>query len=151
MGEVIWEDRPSWKGCYTSIILSMVLLTFGCMNMLFDFTGNVIINELMIVIGIIIMSQTLLKRFKYKYVITSTHLIGHYGIFNTATIEEDIRFIRSIYLSQNIIQKVLNIGNIEFVTVTGSSNEIYLHNIDNPQSVKELIYQYQERALHAHY
>lgn len=151
MDEIVWEDRPSWKGCYISIILSMVLLTFGGMNILFDLTGNSIINGIMIIIGITIITQTLLKRFTYKYIITPTRIIGDYGIFTTVTIEEDIRFVRSIYLSQNIIQKVLNIGNIEFVTVTGSSNDIHFHNIDNPQSVKELIYQYQERALHAHH
>ncbi len=151
MDEIIWEDRPSWKGYYISLTLFALLTIYGFISILFSYQESNKINESIIFIGVAIVLKAYLNRLKFKYIITPTRITEKYGLFTTITVEVDLRYIRSILLSQNIIQKMLNIGNIEFLTVMGSTNDIYIKNIDNPQEIKEIIYQYKERAMNNRY
>ena len=74
-----------------------------------------------------------------RYELTSQRLRIFHGLFGRTLNEVDLVTVREAKMTQNIGERVVNIGDIILVTSSVDNPEVRLENIRNPMDVRELI------------
>ncbi|WP_129126960.1 PH domain-containing protein [Geomonas oryzae] len=123
----IFEGYPAWTNYSVGLGLAAIfaLGSFSSPTLLF-FAGCMV-------------AVIAWKRFGIHGRVTSTRIITKFGIFNTRTYEIEIKDIRSINVSQNLLQKIFDLGTLEFATSSGPMKEAALVGIKKPDALKEQI------------
>lgn len=128
--EIIYQGRPSWLnyiGYYLAglvlFILSISARTIGAGMLLF-----------FISIGIAAIS-----RYRYQFTITNGSIIMRVGLIARNTNEMQLRHIRAINVRQGIIERLLGIGTLIFLSAANSESEVIFKGISDPHGVKEKI------------
>lgn len=134
---IIWNGRPEWKDSTLALILSGLWILLSLYGL---FRGAP--KAAMMILccfGLVIFGAVALKRFSYKYIVTSSRIIANKGIISRYTGEIDIRDIRTINVNQGMIQRLVGTGDISFTSASGIFKEVNIVGIDEPFKVKELI------------
>jgi hypothetical protein len=76
-----------------------------------------------------------------SYVLTTERLRFIRGMLNRTFDEVELTRVRDVTVEQSLAQRALGIGNVRLATTDSSAPEILLHDIEEPQHVKELIRQ----------
>ena len=141
---VIWSGRPSWRGYVYPLGFSAFWMLVGilivCLSSSEENVGRSWIGLAMMLASVYSAVTAVYDRFQAFYRITTARLICKYGILTTRSIELDLQDIRTINVTQNLMQKVLNLGDMEFATASGSAKDAYLRNIEDPEKLKEAIH-----------
>jgi uncharacterized membrane protein YdbT with pleckstrin-like domain len=141
---VIWSGRPSWKGYLYPLSFAAFWTVFGFgIGIFAELTERTEVSwiGLAAILGGLYYGITMAyDRFQAKYRITTTRIICEYGILSSVSVEMDIHDIRTINVSRNLMQKVLNLGDMEFATASGPMKDAYLRNIEDPEKLKEIIH-----------
>ena len=74
-----------------------------------------------------------------RYELTSQRLRIFRGLFGRALNEIDLVTVREAKMTQNIGERVVNIGDIILITSSADNPEVRLEDIRNPMQVRELI------------
>jgi uncharacterized membrane protein YdbT with pleckstrin-like domain len=125
--QIIFEGRPSWMN-YILLLAIAILLLLGSFA-----AGGLFVFALICVIIVVV------KRMGCYAKVTKSRIITKFGIFNTKTFEIEIKDIRSINVSQSLLQKIFGLGDLEFASASGSVKEAAIIGIDNPSGLKEQI------------
>lgn len=80
-----------------------------------------------------------LIRNQYYFRVTDKRIICKSGIIARRTSEIDIADIRSIDVTQSIMQRALGLGNLEFSSAAGPFKEAILLDVKQPEALKEMI------------
>ena len=118
--QTVWEGVPEWKA-YTLWFIFAVL------------------SIPTIIIPIIVVIFVVLERNSYNYKVTTKRIICKSGILSKRTCELDINDIRSTNVTQDITQRILGVGNLEFTTASGPLKEAIIVKICDPERLKERI------------
>ncbi len=141
----LWSGRPSWKGYkYPLGLAAFWLITGAVLFIAADSETDGVewawIGIAMLLGGAYSSVTSLYDRFKAQYRITTKRIICKYGILSTQTIEIDLCDIRTISVSANLMQRFLNLGDIEITTASGAWNVALLRNLESPEEMKEALH-----------
>jgi uncharacterized membrane protein YdbT with pleckstrin-like domain len=150
METAIWQGRPSWKGLITPLTISFMSLISGLIfkHKYPDNNISYIISMSLMILAAYISIKSVYCRYNSVYYISTTRIVGKYGILSTITVEIDVRYIQSISVTESITQRIFKTGNILFATPFGQINNIYFRNIDDPGKVKEIIHKCRECSIY---
>lgn len=76
-----------------------------------------------------------------RWVLTSERLRVVRGLLNRSTEEVELTRVRDVSFDQSLAQRALGIGTVTVVGTDATAPEIVLHDIEEPEQVKELIRQ----------
>jgi uncharacterized membrane protein YdbT with pleckstrin-like domain len=76
-----------------------------------------------------------------RWVLTTERLRVVRGILNRSTEEVELMRIRDVAYEQSLAQRALGIGTVTLVGTDMTSPEVVLHDIEDPEQVKEMIRQ----------
>lgn len=127
----IFEGHPAWANYALQLGIAAVLLL-----------GSIKSPALLVAAGCFV-AIAAWKRLESHGKVTNTRIITRFGIFKTKTYEIEIKDIRSINVSQNLLQKIFGVGDLEFASSSGPMKEAALLGNKEPDTLKEQI-----RALH---
>jgi uncharacterized membrane protein YdbT with pleckstrin-like domain len=119
----LYDGRPEWKA-YSFLLGLAVILAITVYG---------------IPVSFIIVIYVALDIYQYRYRVSDQRITVSTGIFSKKTYEIDINDIRSINVSQTFMQRVLNIGDLEFTTAAGPLKEAVMISIKEPEKLKEAI------------
>ncbi len=108
---------------------------------LFGYTNYILWGIVLsvLVIGIFILVYVYFDQKTRKFTITSKRVIIEYGIFAKNRDEVDIAHIRSLNISQSLMQRLFKCGDI-FICTSGTAGvEILLNFVPNPRQVADRI------------
>jgi hypothetical protein len=74
-----------------------------------------------------------------RYELTTERLRVIRGVLNRSFDDLELTRVRDVSVEQSLAQRALGIGNVLVVTTDASTPELLLHDVDDPQGVKELI------------
>lgn len=123
----IFEGHPAWRNYALQLGLA-ALLALSSFKM----------PALLVIAGCVV-AGVAWNRLASHGRVTGTRIITKFGILNTKTYEIEIKDIRSINVSQNLLQKVFGLGNLEFASSSGPMKEAALIGIPRPDALKEQI------------
>ncbi len=80
--------------------------------------------------------NVILRKVYYKYEISDTGVKSREGLLYIKTTQIRNDAIRTVTANQNLLQMILNIGNIE-ISSSDMTDTVVMKNIDNPRSISE--------------
>jgi len=76
-----------------------------------------------------------------RWVLTTERLRVVRGLLNRSTEEVELTRVRDVAFEQSLAQRALGIGNVTVVGTDATAPEVVLHDVEEPEQVKELIRQ----------
>ena len=76
-----------------------------------------------------------------RWVLTSERLRVVRGLLNRSTEEVELTRVRDVAFEQSLAQRALGIGTVSVVGTDATAPEVVLHDVEEPEQVKELIRQ----------
>jgi uncharacterized membrane protein YdbT with pleckstrin-like domain len=134
--QIIFQGHPSWrailafylKGLLIGVIIAVLAKIFGAGTGLV-FVIVLIALALVVLIGFV-------KRMATVYTITNRRLNIKRGIFARDIQETRLERVQNVNYSQGVIQRVLQVGDVDFDTAASDSeNEFVFNGVANPQDV----------------
>lgn len=154
----IYQNRPNMilgckKAIYGIILLVILFWISGPVKALISdlqmymisyikigLTGYVMLAiVLLMLFDLIYIIWQLLSWYSTSYTLTNQRIIAKKGVLNTKKTYMPYRSIQDIDLSQNIFEKILNIGTITAFSAY-DNNSMVIANISNPGEVEEILF-----------
>jgi hypothetical protein len=76
-----------------------------------------------------------------RYELTTERLRVIRGILSRSVDEIELTRVRDVMVEQSLTQRALGIGNVRLVTTDATSAELLLHDVEDPEQIKELVRQ----------
>ncbi len=89
-------------------------------------------------IGIIILLWLYIKTKMDKLTIKTDEIVWAHGLLNKSYTEINMSSVRTVKVTQSILQRMLNAGNVAIYTA-GDNPEVVIHGLPEPDKVRDYI------------
>jgi uncharacterized membrane protein YdbT with pleckstrin-like domain len=143
---VIYEGHPSWRAILDFYVKGILLTAVICAVFQFitDETGT---TSLLAIVGV---SLTILigfiKRVATNYAITDRRLHIKRGIVSRTIQETRLERVQNVNFSQGVLQRMLQIGDVDFDTAAGDDYNFVFAGVADPA---EVVHKVDEATHHA--
>jgi uncharacterized membrane protein YdbT with pleckstrin-like domain len=133
--ELCYSDRPSWSnqvGAFTAMTILVSMPFFFDMPPI-QVMFNILATSL-------IMLVIIYNRYKWKFSVDDDHVQSRQGII--ALIKQErisLKKIRGIQVKQTAIQRMFDVGDVEFHTAGNSDAKIVFVGIKSPSALKDKV------------
>lgn len=134
---IIYQGRPSWLNYIWLYLISVAMVVFLIAISRLEDVEVILIVELICLLIAIMVSAIL--RWRYFFTITDNRVIMREGLIARNTIEMQLRHIRAINVRQGIIERILGIGTVVFISAADSEAAVVFKGIRNPNGVKQWV------------
>jgi uncharacterized membrane protein YdbT with pleckstrin-like domain len=146
--EMVFDGHPSWRAVLsfyiTGVIIVAVIVAVAALA-----SGAVLAIVLgAVALGVMILVG-LVKRQATRYVITSERLHIRHGILAKKTQETRIQRVQNVNTEQSFIQRVLQVGTVDFDTAGTDDSEFRFVGVANPEEVVRAVDKAQREAQRA--
>ena len=86
-----------------------------------------------------LIKTTELHRFRENCVITSDSVTVNKGIFSVKSKRVDHVAISEVVVYQNLLQRIINVGDINIFAFSNEKTQLNITNLDNPRKIADLI------------
>jgi uncharacterized membrane protein YdbT with pleckstrin-like domain len=138
---VLFEGHPSWRAildfylkgfALTAVVCLLVALATGVIG---DETNSSLVVLLAIAgVGITILAG-FIKRVATSYTITNRRLHIKRGIVSRTIQETRLERVQNVNFTQSVVQRVLQIGDVDFDTAAGDDYNFVFSGVGNPADV----------------
>ncbi|MDR1730573.1 MAG: PH domain-containing protein [Synergistaceae bacterium] len=97
---------------------------------------------------VLLAADMVIRRLRVALSVSPDEVALEEGIISHHSIEISTRSIRTIQVRQNVIQRILNIGNIQIASSGTEEYEICISNLPSPHAIRDIMQRY-ERATDA--
>lgn len=133
--EVVFEGHPSWRSTIGFYLKGLVLvaLAFGVPLL----AGMSVVAAVLIAAAVeaLVVLAGLVKRSATRYVITTERLHIRRGILSRATQETRIDRVQNVNTSQSVLERVLQVGTVDFDTAGTDDAEFRFEGVADPEDV----------------
>jgi membrane protein YdbS with pleckstrin-like domain len=142
---ILFEGHPSWRAildfylkglALTAVICLLVALGTGVIG---DETNSGLVVLLAIAgVGITVLAG-FIKRIATSYTITNRRLNIKRGIVSRTIQETRLERVQNVNFSQSVVQRMLQIGNVDFDTAAGDDYNFVFEGVADPGDVVERV------------
>ena len=98
-----------------------------------------VILLVLLALGAILLVRPFIWSWQTKYLVTPSSIIVTKGILARDKSQMLLLTIKDLKLHQSILQRLLNIGNIEFISTDADLGSLHIHGIGSPNKAFDLI------------
>ena len=136
--QVMFEGHPSWRSILDfyakGIAATAVVALIGG---LVDDTGTVVVISV-VGVGITVLAG-LIKRIATSYTITNRRLHIKRGIVSRTIQETRLERVQNVNYTQSVLQRLLQIGNVDFDTAAGDDYNFVFAGVAEPADVVHMV------------
>jgi uncharacterized membrane protein YdbT with pleckstrin-like domain len=143
--DMVFDGHPSWRAVLSfyitgTIIVAVIVVIAALVSgaVLAIVIGAVALG-VMVLVGLI-------KRQATRYVITSERLHIRHGILAKKTQETRIQRVQNVNTDQSFVQRVLQVGTVDFDTAGSDDSEFRFVGVANPEEVVRAVDRAQREA-----
>ena len=134
----LYEGHPSWRALASFYLLGLIaVIAIVVIGSLADFLGTAI------PIGAVVLAATLLigwlRRVSTKYLITNQRLRISRGIVRRRVQETRLVRVQNVTYDQGIIDRLLNVGTVDFDTAGTDDSEFRFEWVNDPEQVVHVV------------
>jgi uncharacterized membrane protein YdbT with pleckstrin-like domain len=139
--QVIFEGHPSWRsilGFYIKgiLITAAIALLVGLVTMVIDDEADTGLITIVAVVGVALTILVgFVKRIATDYVITDRRLHIKRGIVSRDIKETRLVRVQNVNYSQSVLQRALQIGDVDFDTAAGDDYNFVFEGVAQPEDV----------------
>jgi uncharacterized membrane protein YdbT with pleckstrin-like domain len=149
---LIFEGHPSWRsilGFYVKGILVVAVagaLVAAATKVLEDEVNTGLVTATVLVLLAIVLVIGWIKRLFTTYTISNHRLHIRRGIIARAEQQTAITRVQNVNTHQSVLQRLLQIGNVNFDTAAGDDFDFEFGGVADPQEVVEAVHRAQREA-----
>ncbi|MDX6678010.1 MAG: hypothetical protein QOE31_2062 [Solirubrobacteraceae bacterium] len=149
---LIFEGHPSWRsilGFYIKGILAVAIagaLVAAATRVLEDDVNGGLVTAAVLVLLAIVLVVGWVKRLFTTYTISNHRLHIRRGIVARAEQQTAITRVQNVNTHQSVLQRLLQIGNVNFDTAAGDDFDFEFGGVADPQEVVEAVHRAQREA-----
>ena len=140
--------KPAWRSFYshiTAMIACFVLVVLIAVKVPLEPVYTKVLWGLWALFTLVALGDMLFKRLSIALIVRADEVALEKGILKRESIEIGMRSIRTVQVTQRIIQRLLNIGDISIASSGTDNYEIHIANMPSPHDIRNQI-QSRERA-----
>lgn len=134
---IIYQGRPSWLNYLWLYGLGLIILVFLIAISKQEQKENFLIVGFLCLLITIILSA--IFRWRYLFTITDNWVVMREGLIARNTNEMRLNHIRAINVRQGVIERILGIGTVIFLSAAEGEAAVIFKGIRDPHGVKERI------------
>ena len=143
--EMVFEGHPSWRAVLSFYITGVVIVAvLTAIAALAGSTGVAIVVAV-VALGMMVLVG-LVKRQATRYVITNERLHIRHGILSKRTQETRIQRVQNVNTDQTFLQRILQVGTVDFDTAGTDDSEFRFVGVANPDEVVRAVDRAQRAA-----
>jgi uncharacterized membrane protein YdbT with pleckstrin-like domain len=149
---LIFEGHPSWRsilGFYVKGILAVVIagaLVAAATKALDSEVNSGLVTAVVLVLLVVVLVIGWIKRLFTTYTISNHRLHIRRGIIARAEQQTAITRVQNVNTHQSVLQRLLQIGNVNFDTAAGDDFDFEFGGVADPQEVVEAVHRAQRDA-----
>jgi uncharacterized membrane protein YdbT with pleckstrin-like domain len=149
--EVMFQGHPSWRSIIAFyikglLVVLVVALAVGLgTNIANDSTDSTLVALIALVGVAVVVLGGFIKRITTHYTITTRRLHIKRGIIAREIQETRLERVQNVNYNQSLIQRMLQVGDVDFDTAAGDDYNFVFAGVANPDEVVERV----DRATHA--
>ncbi len=145
--------RVAIRSFYKHIALMLLVFVCACVISWKALLGASITWGAALILILAIFANILMKRASEKLTLRDNEhekeIAYETGFANTRSVEIELGNIKHIEVEQNVLQKLLGIGDMKIASSGTSENEIHIRNIPNPYVVRNEIQEHTRKYSYA--
>lgn len=130
--------HPTYKRLLPPLSVSLLAI-LGSIPFLRSMEASMYLLLLVIAVCFVWFVKLFVEVLTTTYLLDDKRVIVSEGFFIRRKVEIRIEDIRAVWLKQNIIEQLLNIGDVQVGTSATAGTEISIANIDSPMEVHDLL------------
>lgn len=139
----IWTGRPAWRA-FTGVWLTWAILSLGGLAASYQYAGvkSTLVSVVWIFAlgaGVCLVVREALIVLGLGYQLTTQRLFIHRGILTRVTDQTELLRIDDVRLSQGVIDRLVNTGNLEVFGTDETDKNVSLRSISQPAQVAEAL------------
>jgi uncharacterized membrane protein YdbT with pleckstrin-like domain len=136
-----YEVRRAWRAQWaalTGVVILMLLLVTAVVGWIAAYNRPElgVIARILLVLFLIGIGIVVYRHYQWKFTIDDVNIESARGIIGRNINSIRIRDLRNINLRQSLVQRLLNIGDLEFSSAGGDDVEVRFHDINDPVGTK---------------
>ena len=142
---IIFEGHPSWRSILDFYLKGLALTALACLiaALATGVIGDETDTGLVFLIAVVGVAITVLvgfiKRIATRYTITNRRLNIKKGIISRTIQETRLERVQNVNYSQSVIQRILQIGDVDFDTAAGDDYNFTFVGVADPAEVVERV------------
>lgn len=144
--QFVFEGHPSWrsildfyaKGALATGVVAALVALWG--KVIGDGVNEGLVTVVILVGAGIVALAGLLKRVATRYSITNKRLHIKRGIISRVVQETRLSRVQDVSYSQSLLQRLLQIGNVDFDTASADSNTFVFTGVADPGKIVEAVH-----------
>jgi uncharacterized membrane protein YdbT with pleckstrin-like domain len=133
--QVIYEGHPSWRSTIAFYLKGLlVALAAAVLAALIDSSVGLGVVAFVIIFAVVILVG-FIRRFFTVYTITNQRLRIQRGIIARSVQQTQIERVQNVNTSQGIIQRILQVGTVDFDTAGTGDADFAFRGVNNPENV----------------
>jgi uncharacterized membrane protein YdbT with pleckstrin-like domain len=149
---VIFEGHPSWRSILGFYLKGLVVAAIGgaiAAGVTYATDDKVdwgTVTLVAIVIAVVVLIAGYIKRLFTTYTISNHRLHIRRGIIARAEQQTQITRVQNVNTHQSVLQRVLQIGNVDFDTAAGDDYDFQFAGVAEPHEVVEAVHRAQREG-----
>jgi uncharacterized membrane protein YdbT with pleckstrin-like domain len=149
---IIFQGHPSWRsilGFYVkglAVVVIAAAITAGITRASGDEVDKGKVVLVVIVLLAVVLVAGYVKRLFTTYTISNNRLHIRRGIIARAEQQTQINRVQNVNTNQSVLQRMLQIGTVDFDTAAGDDYDFQFAGVANPHDVVEAVHRAQREA-----
>lgn len=142
--QIVFEGHPSWRAILAfylkgiGITAALVVLLSLWDSVISDVGTGLIVLVLLAGAAITVLAG-FIKRVSTRYTITDRRLNIKHGIISREIQETRLERVQDVNYSQSLIQRLLQVGDIDFDTASNDPTDFVFAGVNDPQTVVDAV------------
>ena len=143
--QVLYEGHPSWRAILDFYIKGILVTAVVCLlvavgtNIFGDETETGLVSIIALVGVALTILIGFIKRVATSYTITNRRLHIKRGIVSRTIQETRLERVQNVNYQQSVLQRVLQIGNVDFDTAAGDDYNFVFAGVSDPADVVHMV------------
>lgn len=145
-----YDDRPAWHNQWWQIAVAAVLPVLFILEI---FWGERYFSPANLRVALVVTAAVLVylivvvvfRRYSWRYTIDDKTIESRQGVIARKVQSIRIQDLRNINVRQSLVQRLLQVGNVEFSSAGGSGIEVVFYGVSDPMAVKALAQRLQNK------
>ena len=131
--KVLWRGRPSFWNWWPSVVTTWLLVALA---LVLEWKGVPKAVPGLLAAAGALYAAVALRRLRHGYTLTTQRAIARSGLLSRRVAEVELREIRGVRLRQGLFQRLIGVGDIEFVTTLDGMASLAWTGIADPDGAK---------------
>lgn len=144
-----YTARPAWRNSILRIGTAVLLAVFGAVLSLVvladaDPPLRLAVAVVAAIIALLLLAPGIYRHYAWGYLIADRSIECHHGILSREVSAIRLRDLRNVNVRQSLLQRILNVGDVEFSSAGGSGIEVAFRGVVDPLGLKRKVQIVQE-------